>query len=187
MSLVNRLTYDDYLHFPDDGKQRQLIDGEIFVSPSPKRRHQRITLRLAQSLANHLDAHGGGEVLLAPLDVVLSESDVVQPDLLFVATERSYVLTEANVQGAPTIAVEIASPSSTRMDRVLKRDLYGRHGVPEYWIVDPDADRVEVYHLESSEAGHAYGRPELLEAPDLLTSDLLPGWSIPLAELLARP
>jgi Uma2 family endonuclease len=175
-----KLTYEDYTSFPDDGIRRELIDGEVHVTPSPVTRHQRIALRLARQLADHVDQHQAGEVFIAPFDVLLSEHDVVQPDIVFVATPHAGIVTEANLQGAPTLVVEVVS--DPRTDRVRKRDLYARHGVPEYWIVDPDADRVEVYGLE----GSAYPKPSILEPGDVLAGASLPHLRIDVTGLLAR-
>lgn len=177
-----KLTYEDYVLYPDDGKRRQLIDGEVYVVPAPNRRHQEIVLRLSTAFQNHVAGRGDGEVYAAPIDVILTEVDVVQPDVLYVAPDRYHVLADEGLRGAPTIAVEVVSGSTARMDRALKRDLYARHGVLEYWIVDPDADWVEVFRLQEG----AYGRPEILEPPDVLTTPLLPGFEVSLAELLDR-
>jgi len=174
-----RLTYEDYASFPDDGIRRELIDGEVHVTPSPVTRHQRVVLRLARLLADHVDAHHAGEVFIAPFDVVLSRHDVVQPDIILVATPDSGIVTKANLQGPPTLVVEVVS--DPRTDRVRKRDLYAHHGVPEYWIVDPEADRVEVYRL----AGSSYPKPSIIEPGEALASPSLPQPSIDVAALLA--
>lgn len=175
-----QLTYADYLSFPDDGLRRELIGGELFVTPAPNVRHQRIALRIARALADHVDAHGGGEVFIAPCDVVLSDSDVVEPDVFFVASAISGAVTEANVQGPPSLVIEVVS--DPRTDRVRKRDLYARHGVLEYWVVDPEADRIEVYHP----SGGAYTKPEIFEPEETLSTPLLPGLALDVASLLRR-
>jgi Uma2 family endonuclease len=172
-------TYEDYLDFPDDGKRYEIIDGEVYVTPAPLVRHQDIVLFVARKIADHLDRHGGGRVFVAPLDVVLSPTDVVEPDVLFVAEADGHRITRPNLQGPPTLAVEVLS--DPRHDRVRKRRLYAGFGVPEYWIVDPEGERVEVYRL----AGHEYPTPTLLEAGTVLTTDVLPGLSIDVAALLA--
>lgn len=140
------LTYDDLAGFPDDGLRRELIDGELIVSPSPKTRHQELVGRLHVAIANHIAARGGGKIYLAPLDVVFSPHNVTEPDLLFIADDELDVITEKNIQGPPSLAIEVLS--DPRLDRVRKRDLYARFGVVEYWVVDPDADRAEVYRLQ---------------------------------------
>jgi len=172
-------TYEDYVDFPDDGKRYEILDGEVHVTPAANTRHQDIVLWIAVQLHQHVHAHGGGRVFVAPYDVVLSQTDVVEPDVLFVADADAHRITKANLQGPPTLAVEVLS--DPRHDRVRKRHLYARFGVKEYWIVDPDGERVEVHVL----AGEQYPTPTLLEAGTVLTTDLLPGLSIDVAELLA--
>ena len=172
-------TYDDYLHFPDDGKRYEIVDGEVYVTPAPNLRHQDIVGLLYRRIADHLDRHGGGRVFFAPVDVVLSPTNVVEPDIVFVADADRDRITAANLQGAPTLAVEVLS--DPRHDRVRKRQLYARFGVAEYWIVDPEGERVEVYRLD----GQQYPTPTLLEAGTELTTGLLPGFSIDVAALLA--
>lgn len=112
-------------------------------------------------------------------DVLLSERDVVVPDLIVIRDDQQEILTEDNVKGVPALLVEIVSPSTARLDRMRKRDLYARYAVPEYWIVDPDADRVEVYRLREG----AYGKPEILEPGDELPYGPLPGLQITVADL----
>jgi Uma2 family endonuclease len=178
-----RYTYEDYLNFPDDGRRHELIDGEHFVTPAPLRRHQKLSGRLMFALEAWLRKHPTGEVYAAPLDVILSDVDVVEPDILFVSNERAEVLGKW-VHGAPDLVVEILSPSTRRVDEITKRRLYERVGVREYWIVDGEIEAVKVYRRQddgtfprvadlSREEGHS------LETP------LLPGFSLSLAELFA--
>ena len=174
------MTYEDYLAFPDDSLRRELIAGEVFVTPSPNARHQRVVFRLAFSLEAHLRGHGGGEVFIPPFDVVLSEHDVVQPDVIFVAEADAGIVGEANIRGVPTLVAEVVS--DPRTDRVRKRRLYEQVGVPEYWVIDPDSDRVEVYRL----AGGRYAKPEILEPGETLTTGLVRGFSLDVAGLLGR-
>lgn len=119
-------TKEVYFALPDDGVRRELIDGEILVTPSPRARHQRMVVRLVVTLDLHLRTHGGGQVFVTPFDVILSDHDVVQPDVLVVADGDAHILTEANIQGPPTLVVEVASDPVR--DRRRKRDLYGRTG-----------------------------------------------------------
>lgn len=175
-----KLTYDDYLLIPDDGRRHEIIDGEEYVTPAPNTRHQDIAGEIYRLIANHLVGHGGGRVLLAPYDVVLSKGDVVQPDVIFVSDENAGVITEANIQGAPTLVVEVIS--DPRMDRLTKRDLYARHRVPEYWVVDPDSDRVEVHRLTKE----GYGKPEIMEPGEKLSTEAIPGFELDLTELFRR-
>ena len=180
MDSVTGLTYADLASFPDDGLRREIIDGELIVSPSPRIRHQAVLGRLHLIFGNYVEAKGGGLVLFAPMDVVFSDRNVVEPDLLFVAEDHSDVITEMNIQGSPTLVVEVLS--NARLDRVRKRELYSRFSVPQYWIVDPDADRVEVY-LPGPDG---YGKPEILEVGDVLSYDRLPGLQVDLAKLFRR-
>jgi Uma2 family endonuclease len=179
-----RLTHEEYLQFPDDGRRHELIDGEHFVTPAPTRRHQRICLDLASALNAHVRTHRLGEVYSAPMDVILSEHDVLQPDILFVSNERREVLGKW-VHGAPDLAVEILSPSSRRLDEVTKRRVYERFGVRELWVIDPEIEVLRLYR--QGEAG-AFERPTELrrEDRDTLQSTLLPGFSLPLGELFAE-
>jgi Uma2 family endonuclease len=104
-----KLTYDDFVHFPDDGKRHELIDGEHYVTPSPNRRHQKIVGELFGLIWSHLKRQPVGDIYVAPFDAVFSDFDVVEPDLLFVSSDRARVLTEQNVQGAPDLVVEAAA------------------------------------------------------------------------------
>jgi Uma2 family endonuclease len=179
-----KLTYEDFLHFPDDGKRHEIVDGEHFVTPSPSVRHQRVLRRLYDVVGRFVEERGLGEVFFAPLDVVLSDHDVVEPDLLFVSAAQQAILTAANVRGAPELVVEVLSPASRRLDEVLKQRAYERTGIVEYWVVDPEAETVKVFRRE----GESFARPLLLSAAreDTLTSPLLPGLEIRLAALLAE-
>ena len=172
-------TYEDYLEFPDDGRRHEIIEGEAYVTPAPNIRHQDILLWLVRRIADHLDRHGGGRVFVAPVDVVLTDTDVVQPDIVFVADADIATINQANVRGAPTLVVEILS--DPRHDRLRKRRLYSRCGVKEYWIVDSDAERVEVYRL----SGDKYPAPVILEPGATLATDLLGGFAVEVAALLS--
>ena len=177
-----KLTYDDFVHFPDDGKRHELIDGCHFVTPSPNTRHQVISGRLHGLIWAYLDATPIGHVLQAPWDVVFTDVDVVEPDLVYISNQRAAIITPAHARGAPDLVVEIASPGTRRRDETLKRRLYERDGVTEYWVVDGDLNRIRVYRR----AGQLFGRPLDLtrEAGDVLTSPLFPGLTLPLARVL---
>lgn len=180
-----RLTYDDFLLFPDDGQRHELIDGVHYVTPSPVTRHQVLVGRLYFAIEAHLRGHRSqGEVYLAPFDVVLSHWDVVEPDLLVIGGEQREILTEKNVQGPPALVVEVLSPGTRRRDERLKRDLFDRTGVREYWLVDPDANRVTLYRRAG---GGAFEQMPILsaEAGSVLTTPVLPGLTLALDELFA--
>ena len=141
------LTYRDYAALPDDGRRYEIHDGIPSVTPAPGTAHQRISLALCVALHLHVTARGLGEVFSAPTDVILSDTSIVQPDILFIARDRRDVISARGIEGAPTLAVEIVSPHSRAIDRQRKLDLYARHGVPHYWIVDPETRTVESYVL----------------------------------------
>jgi Uma2 family endonuclease len=174
-------TYDDLQDFPEDNLRREIIGGELIVTASPVTRHQRVALRLARLFLDYEETHGGVAVM-APLDVYLSESDVVEPDVLFVTGANRTKIESRFIRGAPDVVVEISSPSTRRLELVRKRELYERYGVPEYWYVDLDADRIEVYRLERS-----YKTPELLGRGDTLRSEVLPGFAAEVDYVLGDP
>lgn len=180
-----KLTYDDFVLFPDDGKRHELIDGEHYVTPSPNLPHQTILGNLHLVIASWLEAHPVGRVFLSPLDVVFTRFDVVEPDLLYCSNERgTQILTRQNVQGVPELVVEIASPGTRRRDDTIKRQLYEREGVSEYWIVDPVKEVIRVHRRELG----AFARPvELWRGRhDVLTTPLLPGLELPLARVFRQ-
>lgn len=178
---IRRLTYDDYVLLPEDGQRHEIIDGELYVTPSPVTLHQRIGIRLTLRLGGFVELHGLGEVFAAPYDVVFSPHDVVQPDLLFISNERSAIVTEDNVQGAPDLAIEILSKSTRRLDEVVKLDLYGRSGVLEYWIFDPSRGSLRIFRR----AGDALRLAAELAGGGVLTTPLLPGFELPLSEIFS--
>lgn len=142
------LTYKDYAALPDDGRRYQILDGELYVTPAPNRLHQKVSANLCAALHAHVRRHALGEVYAAPTDVILEDTTIVQPDILFVANDRFRLRSARGIEGAPTLAVEILSPSTAETDRHAKLRLYARFGIPWYWIVDPDVRSVEVYRLE---------------------------------------
>jgi Uma2 family endonuclease len=177
------LTYDDFASFPDDGRRHELVNGKHVVTPAPVLRHQELSGRIFGAMFVHLRNHPVGAVYAAPMDVILSDKDVVEPDLLFVSNERRAVLQDW-VRGAPDLVVEILSPSSRRTDEVTKRHLYDRFGVREYWVVDPDIDSVKIYRRADDES---FPRAAELAAADddVLRTPLLPGFALTLRDLFA--
>jgi Uma2 family endonuclease len=144
------LTYEDYVSLPNDGKRYEIHDGELSVTPSPTFRHQSVLAALLGALRTHVLANDLGEVVPAPITVVLAPTTIVEPDIIYIAKERmSIVGTRGTVDGAPTLAVEILSPSTARNDRQTKKQLFERYGVAYYWIVDPEARVIEVYTAEA--------------------------------------
>jgi Uma2 family endonuclease len=174
-----RFSYRDYLLLPED-KRYEILDGELFVVPAPNTRHQRISKRLEAALIHHVEGSGIGEVFHAPYDVILSDENIVQPDILVVRKDRSALVGELNLQGAPDIAVEILSPGTRNKDLELKRKIYAAFGIREYWIVDPDADTIEVLVLHEGQ----YARAVVFGRFDRLSSPLLPDLNLPLGPVL---
>lgn len=175
------LTYDDYVRLPNDGRRYEILEGEIFVSPSPVTKHQRISRNLLTILHHYVTQHKLGEVLSAPMDVILSHINVVQPDLLFVSNERKKIITEKNIQGAPDLIVEILSETSAEQDRMAKKQIYARHGVKEYWLIDPDTETVEVYRLDAK--ARIFQHVATYQSDESLRSSLFPRLKITLREL----
>ena len=175
-----RQTYKDYCATPDD-ERYELLDGKLMMVPAPNRKHQEILGRLHIELSRFTQERGLGKVYVAPFDVFLSDTDVVQPDLLFISRAREHMLTDDNVRGAPDLVIEILSPSTADRDLGYKHDLYGRHGVLEYWIVDPMAETVAVHRQGNGrlELAATFGRP------DTLRTALLDGLQLRLDDVFA--
>ena len=176
-----KLTVADYRDTPE-GVRCQLLDGELILAAAPNNQHQTILLNLAASLRSFIRGNELGKVWIAPFDVVFSDHDVVQPDILYVSRRRTAIITPANIQGAPDLAVEVLSPSTERHDRGYKRELYARHGVREYWLVDPDLETIEV--LTPGNGG--FIRHALYNRQETLTSPLLPGLAVDLAAIFGE-
>jgi len=147
-TIPRRATYDDYLQFPDDGKRYEIVDGRIFVTPAPSTRHQFASKRLQRMLEDYFEHGRDALVFDAPLDVVLSNEDVVQPDLAVVSRAQ---MSRRGIEGPPMLVVEILSPSRPDYDRVTKAGRYAVLGVPHYWIVDPEAHTLECFRLDGGE------------------------------------
>lgn len=173
-----RFTYDDYLLLPED-RRYEIIDGDLFMTPAPGTPHQRVVGNLYLRLRRYVEDHQLGEVLIAPCDVVLSPTDVVQPDLLFVAASRAAIVGEKFISAAPDLVVEVLSPSTEDRDRTVKTKLYARFGVRELWIADPETKRIEVL----TNSGDGFRQEAVFGLGTVLRSALLPGLEIPIAEV----
>ncbi len=174
-----KLTYGDYVTWPDDGRRHELFGGEVYMVPSPSVKHQRISGNLEVLLRQFLLENGLGEVFHAPLDVVFSESTVVQPDILFISHERRGIIGERNISGAPDLVVEIISPATEERDRGIKLQLYCRYGVQECWLVDPEERTVEVLAL-SPQGYQVLGQ---YSEDEVVSSQVLAGFQFPAEEI----
>jgi Uma2 family endonuclease len=179
--LSPKLTYDDYLLFPEDGLRHEILDGEHYVAPSPFLSHQDISSNLHSALGPFIRGNRLGKLYAAPTDVVLSSHDIAVPDLVFVSNERLGILKDKNIQGAPDLVIEIISPSTRRRDEGIKLQRYEAFGIQEYWMFYPDRKSTRVYRREG-------GRLRLVAelsatARDILSTPLLPGLEIPLIEI----
>ena len=175
-----KFTVEDYQHLPEsETKRYELLGGELILAPSPTSEHQRISWELEFRLSQLVRAQSMGVIFNAPLDVILSDEDVVQPDILFISRERSEIIHEDAIHGAPDLVIEILSPATAERDRTYKRTLYARSGVQEYWLVDPDSKSIEVLAL----GPQGYQLAGRYEQSQTLRSPLLAGLSIALGEI----
>jgi len=145
--VAPKLTYQDLREMPNDGKRYELIEGEVFMAPSPNLKHQRAASNLHFAIRDFLRSRDLGQIYFAPFDVVFDERTVTQPDLLFIRKERLSILGDANVSGAPDLVIEVLSPGTARYDRETKLQVYARAGVSELWYVDPEGETVEILNL----------------------------------------
>ena len=175
ISTTIKHTYADYLETSDD-ERYELLHGELVMAPAPLIDHQYVLINLIIAIGAFVKKHNLGEVYSAPIDVVLSDLNVVQPDLLFISNERAHIITPDNIQGAPDLVVEILSPSTAERDRSVKFELYAEHGVHEYWIVDPDARTITVFLLN----GGAFEEVDTYSEGETLTSPMLAGFTFTL-------
>lgn len=175
----SKLTYDDYVTLPDDGRRYEILDGELAVSPSPLTGHQRVSVLLAHAMLGWVRERGLGTVLTAPCDVILDETTILQPDLLFVSAARSSIITRRAVEGAPDLVVEILSDSTAARDRGAKMKLYARYGVARYWIIDTDTRTLEIHRLHAGE----YVLDASHRADAVVPCDVPPGLELKLAEI----
>lgn len=145
------LTYRDYEALPNDGKRYEIHDGELYVTAAPTSDHQIVSMRLSAFLHGHVEARQLGIVLTAPLDVILADTTILQPDIVYLDRERRRALAKRGVEGPPTLVIEILSPSTAVADRGIKRQLCARYGVPHFWIVDIAARAIDAYVLREGE------------------------------------
>ena len=174
-----KLTYEDYVELPDDGRRYEILDGELEVSPAPAPLHQRVSQSLSVVLDSHVRPRRLGRVYCAPIEILLAPTTVVQPDLIFVSATRESIVTRRAVEGPPELAVEILSPWSVRRDRVAKAALYARFGIGHYWLLDPEERVLEVYER----TGEEYRLVATHGATGTMRTSLFPGLEIDLTTL----
>jgi Uma2 family endonuclease len=166
-----RVSYADLERAPEDGRRYELYDGEVYVVPAPMPRHQRVQIRIVEWLDEYAESVGGF-VADAPIDIVFSEYDVLQPDVIFFQPTRVHLIDlDRAIRHAPDLCVEILSPSTEATDRGRKLQMFARYGVPEYWIVDPLNEAIEVHRLEAG----TYGLVQRATGDDEVRSPVLPG------------
>jgi Uma2 family endonuclease len=180
MAIRTVLTYEDYAALPADGRLYEIHEGQLSVTPSPGTRHQEVKANLFDLLRHHVKERGLGKLFDAPTGCILAETTIVQPDIVFVESGRLAIISERGIEGIPSLVIEVLSPSTAQMDRGSKAQLYARHTVPCYWIVDPAGRTIDAYTLVESdyrlavrlEKNEAKGLPPFLD----LTLDPLAIW-----------
>jgi len=144
---ITKYSYRVYECYPNDGFRHEIVDGEHYMSAAPATKHQKVSRKLHFQLYAQIELTKNGEVYCAPTDVELSDHDIVQPDIVIVLSEQLAIITPQKIHGVPALVIEILSPSNRRYDQILKLEMYQRTGVPEYWIVDTEAETVHQFVL----------------------------------------
>ena len=158
---------------PEDGRRYELYDGEVFVVPAPLPRHQIVHQRLVQTLLKHIESIGG-VLIYSPVDIVFSDYDVLQPDIVYFRPDRTHLVDlDRVIRHPPDLCVEVLSPSTEVSDRGKKMQMFARYGVAEYWIVDPRGGSIEIYELEAGR----YVQRLTASREDVVVSRTLPGCS----------
>lgn len=173
------LTYEDYLELPNDRNRYEILEGDLAVNPAPNTAHQTVVLNLGALLRDHVRRHDLGRVFIAPTDVLLSDTTIVQPDILFISRERETILRREHVRGAPDLMIEVISPTSARTDRHTKQRIYARYGVPHYWLVDPEQRSIEAYTV----VGTGYSQVSLASGNESFSAPPFPDLAIRLDEI----
>jgi Uma2 family endonuclease len=173
-----RFSYQYYRLLPEDTRY-EILDGDLCMVSSPNTKHQRVSKKLLVALARQVEERNLGEIFVAPYDVILSDDNIVQPDIFFIAGGRVGLVGELNLHGAPDLVIEILSAVSRKKDLETKKKIYARFGVGEYWIVNPDAETIEVQIW--SEIG--YLRHAVYAKSMCLSSPLLPAVKLRLQDI----
>ena len=178
-----RWTYDDYCALADDGRRYEIIDGMLYLTPSPKEAHQSSGVLFVTHLGTHVHLGGLGRVYAAPFDVLLGPGTVTQPDVIVVLNANRDIITADNIVGAPDLVIEIASPSTAGYDRREKQNAYATARVPEFWVADPATRTIEVLVLE----GDAYRSLGAFQGTARLPSTVVPDLLVTAGEFFSRP
>ncbi len=179
-SVSDPLTYEDYKTFPDnDGIRKEIIEGELFMTPAPNTKHQSVSRELSFLLVSFIKSTNIGKIFVAPYDVKFSHINVFQPDIVFVLQDNYEIITDININGAPDLVIEILSPSTKANDRIFKKQIYEKFGVKEYWIVDPENETVEIWVLKN----HKFILDSKAGKSQTFKSQILKGLEINLSEI----
>ncbi len=173
------LTYEDLIELPNDRQRYEIVDGELYVTAAPNTSHQTAVTNLTTVLNLHVRAHRLGRVFTAPYDVILGDTTVVEPDIIFVAEEHREIILPQHIRGAPDLVVEVTSRSTSRADREVKRQAYARHGIPYYWLLDPDRQVFTANAL----VGGAYQQVTVARENERITAEPFPDLVVDLGEV----
>ena len=173
-----KFTYYDYTQLPED-KRYELIEGDFYMTPSATTRHQTVSSKLQFRLTQYVEGKNFGLVLAAPLDVVFSDEDVVQPDIIFISQDRKGIIKPENIRGAPDLVIEILSPATAARDLGVKKRLYAKHAVLEYWVVNPEDQTIEV--MSWTEKG--FKTEQVYPKSSALRSKILPDFTLPVGQI----
>lgn len=177
--INTKLSFEEFRQLPLDGKRYELIHGEVRMTPAPATRHQAVVQNLSGNLWSFVVKNKLGEVWTAPLDVRLGHDTVLEPDLIFISNARAGIIQEDWIAGAPDLTVEVLSPRTAAYDRGAKLPLYTEAGVSEVWLIDPVAKTVDIFKRQDNKnVVHT-----VLAGEQTLTSNLFPGWRLPLHDL----
>jgi Uma2 family endonuclease len=174
-------TYKDYVALPDDGRRYEIVDGVLYMAPSPNEWHQNATLEIASYLRTHVKLTGLGQVYIAPFDVEFDPKTVVQPDVMVILNANRTKVTFSRIVCAPDLVVEVSSPGTVGYDREKKQRAYARAGVPEYWIADPWSRTVEVLSLVAG----GYRSLGVFEGKAVLPSEVVPDFLVHVEQFFA--
>lgn len=170
------LTVNDYLLVPNNGKLLQLIEGNFIIAPAPNLKHQEVSRNIEIEIVRYLEKNPIGKIFYAPVDYYIDAYNVVQPDLVYISKEKYNILFEKGIRNTPDLIIEIISAGTEKTDRELKKDLYWRAGVKEYWIVDLETESIEVYKIEANR--YKLDKIYRKANSDKIKTDILPGFEI---------